>query len=150
MEENMRLKEERIKTQKSGFREKQSQKYILVFTNFMVESWWALSAQAAQRFCSFPGHPGMRLHSKFPLVTTQWKGGTAEPKWVKPRVYLPLQATGQEAWTGFFFQPTPVFAPPGMLSSVGCRLLSIFAFPMIHHQILHKSTERKQKMGDYL
>lgn len=82
---------------------------------------------------------------KFTLVTTlSPEGRTAEAKWVKPRVYLPLQATGQEAWIGFFFQPAPAFAPPGMLSSYGCRLLSIFAFPMIHHQILHKSTERKQ------
>lgn len=82
---------------------------------------------------------------KFTLVTTlSPEGRTAEAKWVKPRVYLPLQATGQEAWIEFFFQPAPAFAPPGMLSSYGCRLLSIFAFPMIHHQILHKSTERKQ------
>lgn len=92
----------------------------------------------------FPRHPGVRLHWRNSHCSTVPEGATAEPKGLKPRVYLPLQATGQEAWTGFFFQPGPAFAPPGMLSSSCCRLLSIFASPMIHHQILHKSTERKQ------
>lgn len=105
----------------------------------------SVSSSCTKRFSPFPRPPGMRLHLKSTLVTTlSPEGGTAEPKWAKPRVHLPLQATGQEAWTGFSFQPTPAFAPPGMLSSTGCRLLSISAFPRTPRQILHRSTEKKQ------